>query len=242
MKLVQLITCIAKYALVDVLKGRLPGANFGYCLNGMKNRISPMLDNQEQQLLYPDNSHYKGDLTDLDISLIYIILRNLHTICPHMNGWGINPNDDDMSLSANIERIRIFNNKYVSHFSELSINDDNFLTTWEKIRQCIIAIGGPKYMNQIDILLTSEINPNIEIELINTLQKLRENETRHEMNTTKFKGMLVVFIDYFHYIPFIEKVSKSVILLIKVTNDGFLCIIKILVEDIICVTIECKTM
>ncbi|CAG2221640.1 unnamed protein product [Mytilus edulis] len=62
LKIVQLITYIATLALVDVLKRRLPSANFGYFFNGMKSRLALLLDKREYQLLYPDNSKYNGDL------------------------------------------------------------------------------------------------------------------------------------------------------------------------------------
>lgn len=101
----------------------------------MRSRINLELNDHERQLLYPDRAHYKGDLSDLDISLLYIILRNLNTICPHTNGWGKTPNEDDRSLSANIDRIRIFKNMYISHCSNYSLNDEDFLKLWKEIRQ-----------------------------------------------------------------------------------------------------------
>ncbi|CAG2233587.1 unnamed protein product [Mytilus edulis] len=190
LKLIQLITNFAKNVLVDVLKERLPVAEFRYAFSGMKDRILPLLDNHERQLLYPDKEHYKGDLSDLDISLLYIILRNLNTICPHKNGWGNTPNDDDQCLSANIERIRIFKNRYVSHCPFCSLNEEDFLKTWKEIRQCIIQVGGNVFTNKIDSLLTSEINPVIEEELCNTIERLKAAERQYEKNTTRIEEYL----------------------------------------------------
>ncbi|CAG2202970.1 unnamed protein product [Mytilus edulis] len=183
LKLVQLITSFGNNVLVDVLKQRLPDAEFGYAFKGMRSRIIPLLDNHEQQLLYPDRGHYKGDLSDLDISLVYIILRNLNTICPHRNGWGNKPNDDDRCLSANIERIRIFKNMYVSHCSNYSLNDEDFLMTWKEIRQCILQLGGTAYTEKIDSSLTTEINPIVAKELYNTLEKLKAAKIQNEKYT-----------------------------------------------------------
>ncbi|CAG2256947.1 unnamed protein product [Mytilus edulis] len=70
LKVVQLITNIAKDALVDVLKGRLLGANFRYAFNEIKVRMLPQLNNYERQSLYLDGSVYKGNLSDFDINLI----------------------------------------------------------------------------------------------------------------------------------------------------------------------------
>lgn len=184
----QLITCIAKDVLVDVLKRRLPALDFGEAFNGMKTKIDPLLSNNERQLLYPDNSKYSGDLTDLDISLLYIILRNVNTICPHKNGWGNNPDDDDESLSANIDRIRTFKNKYVSHFAQCSLNEKEFPKKWEEISQCIVQIGGTIYNQRIDFLLTSEINPVIERELCAAIEALKKSEIEKERMNIRLEG------------------------------------------------------
>ncbi|CAG2236836.1 unnamed protein product [Mytilus edulis] len=187
LKVVQLITNIAKDVLVDVLKARLSSANFGYALNGMKNRILPQLNNYGRHLLYPDVSSYSGDLSDLDISLLYIILRNFNTISPHSNGWGNMPKDDDRTLSANIDRIRFYKNKYVSHCSNQSLDEHDFLKIWKEIRQCIIELGAAEYKSKIDFLFTSEINPVMEQELLNTLRRLKETEEQYESYYFKIK-------------------------------------------------------
>ncbi|CAG2202969.1 unnamed protein product [Mytilus edulis] len=187
LKVVQLITSIAKDVLVGVLKGRLLGANFGYALTGMKKRLLPQLNTHGRQVLYPEGSSYSGDFSDLDISLIYIILRNINTIAPHSNDWGNVPNDCDRSLSANIDRIRIFKNKYVSHCSNMTLNDQDLKQTVKEIRQCILELGGDDYMCDIDSMLTSEINPVIEQELCITLRRLKDADRETELNYIRLK-------------------------------------------------------
>lgn len=185
----QLITSIAKNVLVDVLNHRLPATNLGYAFNGMKNRILTLLNNQERQVLYPENSYYKGDLSDLDISLMYTILRNLNTVCPHKTGWGNIPKDYDRDISANIERIRIFKNNYVSHHPTYSLNAETFQKLWTEISTCIVELGGTGYVKRIDFLLTSEINPLMEAELFNTLARVKEADRQNEIHMFNFKGI-----------------------------------------------------
>ncbi|CAG2185869.1 unnamed protein product [Mytilus edulis] len=167
--------------------GRLSSANFGYAFKRMKNRILPQLNDHGRHLLYPNGGSYRGDLSDLDISLIYIILRNMNTIAPQLNGWGNMPKDRDRSLSANIDRIRIFKNEYVSHCSNMSLDQQDYLQTWQEIRKCIIEIGGDNYMMKIDSLLTTEINPVMETELCNTIRRLKEADRQHELTYNRFK-------------------------------------------------------
>lgn len=194
LKLVQLINDIGKDVLVNVLKRRLPALDFGEAFNEMKKRILPLLNNYERQLLYPDNSKYSGDLTDLDISILYIILRHVNTICPHKNGWGNNPEIDDESISANIDRIRMFKNKYVSHCTKCSLNATEFLTTWKQISECIIQIGGTVYTQRIDCLLASEINPVIENELCTAIETLKALERERDKDNKRIEGTFMPII------------------------------------------------
>lgn len=194
MKLVQLINDIAKDVLVDVLKGRLPAVDFGQAFNEMKKRILPLLNNSERQLLYPDNSGYCGDLKDIDISILYIILRHVNTICPHKRGWGNTPDDDDGSISANIDRIRMFKNKYVSHYTKCSMSATEFITTWKQISECIIQIGGTLYTQRIDSLLASEINPVIENELCTAIETLQALERERDKDNKRLEGIYAYYI------------------------------------------------
>lgn len=197
--MVQLITDIARDVLVEILKIRLPGCDFGQAFIGMKKRMLPHLNNNERQLLYPDNAKYSGDLNDLDITVLYIILRNISTICPHQNGWGHTPEDNDRSVSANIDRIRIMKNKFVSHSSTYSLTETEFLTTWKEIRQCIIELGGNDYTKRIDYLLTSEINPVIETELSIALEKLKESDQKRARMYINFEGTCMLLLAKFSF-------------------------------------------
>lgn len=77
-----------------------------------------------------------GDYSKFDISLLYLLLRNVCTITEHMNKWGNDPNPGDRCLSANIERIRIIRNEY-GHCSEFSISDSEFEKKWKDIFQIV---------------------------------------------------------------------------------------------------------
>lgn len=118
----------------------------------------------------------------------------MNTIAPQLNGWGNMPKDRDRSLSANIDRIRIFKNEYVSHCSNMSLDQQDYLQTWQEIRKCIIEIGGDDYMMKIDSLLTTEINPVMETELCNTIRRLKEADRQHELTYNRFKGMISISI------------------------------------------------
>lgn len=78
----------------------------------------------------------KENYSDFDISLLYVLLRNLTQIPQHINKWGNTPRQCDKSVSANIERIRLIRNT-LGHISELSISDHTFNTKWQEISDIV---------------------------------------------------------------------------------------------------------
>lgn len=189
-----MIKDVAKDVLVEVLKERLPGADYGYALNGMKSRLEPLLNYSQVHLLYPDgDSKYTGDFSDIDVSLLYIILRNLGTICPHQNGWGKDPNADDRSISANIDRIRIEKNVIVSHSSNCSVGTEEFNKIWGGMRQTCVDLGGQMFEEKIDTLLTLAFNFDLEQQLHEEIIKLKENDIQNIKNTRRLEGKVKYF-------------------------------------------------
>lgn len=200
MKLVRLILVVAKNVLVDVLIVRFHGADYGNALKGMESRLSPFLNVAQRQKIFPEASKYTGNLSDMDISLLYIILRNLNTIAAHQNGWGNDPEENDRTPSANIDRIRIAKNTIVSHSSSFSIGYTYFNNNWKAMRQCCVELGGEKYGVTIDILLTSSIDCESEQQIAELVRNLKENDLQFERSLNKIEGNLSFSIyleDYF---------------------------------------------
>lgn len=77
-----------------------------------------------------------GNYSDFDISLLYVLLRNITKIPPHIKKWGKTPKRCDRSVSANIERLRLIRND-LGHISKISISDHTFNTTWQEISDIV---------------------------------------------------------------------------------------------------------
>lgn len=76
---------------------------------------------------------------NFDITLLYVLLRNICPIQPHLNQWGNAPSQGDRSLSANIERIHLVRNQYAH---SPSISDYNYEHSWKIIFQAVKEIEG----------------------------------------------------------------------------------------------------
>lgn len=70
------------------------------------------------------------DWTKFDLVTVYILLTNFCDIhCPD-RGWGYTPTNDDISLGADIERIRIFVNEYLDNKMCKAGEADQILDRW----------------------------------------------------------------------------------------------------------------
>ncbi|KAK3107773.1 hypothetical protein FSP39_021938 [Pinctada imbricata] len=110
--------------LRDVLRHRVPPANFHHVITRNRSNL-PHLTQPQRDLILPRPGRYSGDYSDMDISLLYILLRNVCNISPHNNGWGNTPDISDTSLSASIDRIREARNGVV-HSSRTILTETEF--------------------------------------------------------------------------------------------------------------------
>ncbi|VDI36127.1 Hypothetical predicted protein [Mytilus galloprovincialis] len=179
----------------------------------MKKRLLPLLNSYQIQKLYPEDSKYTGDLSDMDISLLYIILRNIGTICPHQNGWGKEPEDDDRSISANIDRIRIAKNAIVSHSSNYSIEYIEFRNIWTAMRQCCVDLGGERYKERIDVLLTSLLNCDLEQQMCEIFESLKEQDLQNERHSRRLEEVVECLTQLSDYVkkkhPFVGRETST---------------------------------
>lgn len=80
------------------------------------------------------------DYSTFDVTLLYKLIRNL---CPPLRptqGWGYEPHNADTKLGDDIERLRLFRNKYYSHASSEAIPNTEFRILWYDLKSVINRI------------------------------------------------------------------------------------------------------
>ncbi|KAK3600272.1 hypothetical protein CHS0354_039088 [Potamilus streckersoni] len=102
------------------------------------------LNMQQIALVFPD-PHCKtvGCLDDFDISLLYILIRNVSSVTEPVTGWGHPPTDQpsrDTTLGASVERIRLCRNDMIAHNSSGMITKSLFDAFWNNIETTICEI------------------------------------------------------------------------------------------------------
>ena len=155
-RLCRLLSVCAEL-LRDVLRRYISEVSLYSELDAAKAKITPVLHSQQKDLFYRKRKPFLP-YDDLDITLLYTLIRNLcddtHQLKQGQkgmqrpqNGWGKLPFQQDRSLAANVERIRYFRNE-TNHRERDSVIDNDFILTWNKMRRVVEEIE-KKLNNQI---------------------------------------------------------------------------------------------
>ncbi|XP_046857471.1 uncharacterized protein LOC124450856 [Xenia sp. Carnegie-2017] len=95
--------------------------------------------NKEQwNLLYPSNDTPK--ISNFDISLLTVLLRNICGLTAPHSGWDNLPSSSDTSVSANIARIKFYRNKVYGHITTTSVDDSEFEYLWQEISKALVGL------------------------------------------------------------------------------------------------------
>ncbi|XP_056000521.1 uncharacterized protein LOC130046350 isoform X2 [Ostrea edulis] len=171
--------------LRDTLRHYVPPHTFPNVIKLNKLNL-PRLTKDQRDLILPRHGNYTGCYDDMDVSLLYILLRNISGISPHSKGWGNDPDTHDTSLSANIERIRLVRNRCV-HSSDPSMSNTDFNSIWSTIRSTMVdldafLVNGNKYEKEVDFLHYESMDPERDLQYEEDLRKqVEEDETTREM-------------------------------------------------------------
>nr|XP_022305965.1 uncharacterized protein LOC111112627 isoform X3 [Crassostrea virginica] len=147
--------------LRDLLRFYIPPASFPAVIERVRSRL-PRLTESQQASILPNSGSYSGNYDDLDIVLLYILLRNVCGIQAHNRGWGNQPDSGDRSVSANIDRIWLARNRCGPTPGEISNAD--YKKIWSEIRAAVVDLDtflgiGIRYQRVVDFLRSDTMDP-----------------------------------------------------------------------------------
>ena len=164
-RLCQLIMTVCSDLFRDILSHHIQPANLRGELDKHKNTLLRALKiPNHKKLLFPQSGGQSLSAKDMDLTILYTLLRNICGIPSHQNGWGNTPNTGDITLAACIERIREQKNAIASHSNIGEIDDICFQDIWMKLQTDIVKIeneliGGDMYERAVKVLLSCELTP-----------------------------------------------------------------------------------
>nr|XP_022291428.1 uncharacterized protein LOC111102828 isoform X2 [Crassostrea virginica]XP_022291429.1 uncharacterized protein LOC111102828 isoform X2 [Crassostrea virginica] len=165
--------------LRDLLRSYIPPANFNTVIQRVKSRL-PRLTEPQRRLILPSSGVYSGNYDDMDISFLYILLRNVCRIQAHNQGWGNSPDSADRSVSANIERLRLARNR-CGH-STGGMSNAEFIQIWSEIGAAVVDLDktlgiGNKYQEVVDFIRNDTMDPTRDRHFRDQLQEqIKETE------------------------------------------------------------------
>lgn len=171
-RIVRVILGPCSDILRDVLEKEISAENLSskvkLFIAGLPKKKKPPISKEQELLVYGE------DYKKFDVSLLYILLRNMCSISPCTHQWGKEPNPGDRSLSANIERIRFIRNEYYGHFTHFLLPNEVFEQKWKKISQIIIELerdlgSGTRYQESMAEIKICHMDPEKEKESIKKL-------------------------------------------------------------------------
>lgn len=108
-----------------------------------------------------------------NIPLLYASFRCFCSITPHKNKWGNVPDEEDKSLSANIERIYSLHNEYVqypNHHLKGSTFEQEWKNAYQTVKELEEHLGSDtKHQETLNNLKTFLMDTNEEKKIINKL-------------------------------------------------------------------------
>ncbi|XP_055995755.1 uncharacterized protein LOC125671725 [Ostrea edulis] len=177
--------------LRDTLRHYVPPPSFPHIIKQNERKL-PRLTAVQRDLILPRHGSYTGNYDDMDISLLYILLRNITGISPHSKGWGNDPDPRDTSLSANIEIIRLARNRCV-HCSVPFMSNTDFNSIWSTIRSVMVDLddflgNGKKYEKAVDFLRHESMDPEHDLHYEEKLRKQVEEDTKTREMVVKLEN------------------------------------------------------
>lgn len=157
LRICQLITMLCGDLFRDILSRHIQPTNLRSELDRNRPKLEKILNKQQKNLMYPVTGNTLLTGKDFDISIIYILLRNICNIPSHKAGWGNPPAKGDDSIAAGIEMIQLKRNLISAHSTNGMIEDLEFEKHWKELRDVVIQIetqltGSDLYKRGVDFL------------------------------------------------------------------------------------------
>ncbi|XP_031551601.1 uncharacterized protein LOC116288876 [Actinia tenebrosa] len=145
-RLTRLLIAGGTFILRELLDNIIPPHHFAHVLMFPKvlRRLEWLKDkniiNSEQwKSLFPTDTSC-GKSTDFDITLIFKLLRNFCSLTPPPKGWDKLPDDKDLTLPADLARIKYYRNVVYAHRAKIELDDSEFQDLWKRIKDALLGI------------------------------------------------------------------------------------------------------
>ncbi|KAK3739745.1 hypothetical protein QZH41_003581 [Actinostola sp. cb2023] len=98
-----------------------------------------VLPRPEWDKLFPSSTSC-GKSEDFDLTLLFKLLRNICNLTEPSTGWDKLPNDVDLSLEADLARIKHHRNATIAHNDKMKLSENEFNDYWVQVKDALLRI------------------------------------------------------------------------------------------------------
>ena len=149
-------------------------------------RKKRILNEQQWDKLYPARPAVVT-AENFDITLLALLLRSICNLTPPATGWHKLPPSSDVSVEANIARVKVYRNEVLAHASKASVDDVTFGALWQDISDALIALGLDAAT--VRKLKTDSVDPVVEEHYQKLLDQWRQDEKSFMLKIEEMEGV-----------------------------------------------------
>ncbi|XP_053380103.1 E3 ubiquitin-protein ligase DZIP3-like [Mercenaria mercenaria] len=144
LRIISLFIDVATETVLKAFQYHIPEQNTAQFLSSSDTRqkVSKLLkDKVITKVQYNFVSAYNPNAEKFDISLLITLLINTDLLPPPQKGWGNRPSKSDLSLSADLLRLRDIRNSIVAHKRTAALYKEKFERLWEELEDILIRVN-----------------------------------------------------------------------------------------------------
>ena len=188
-KLSRLIVDGGRSALQNVFDGIHPPNtlktvfNKGY-ITFQRLLSKKVLTGEQWNLLFPPGGALP-DPNSFDVTLLFVLLRNICGLHPPVTGWDAKPPPTDKSREANLARIKWFRNRVYAHVTTTGIEAPLFIQYWVELSDTLVQLGLDQ--SEIDRLKSAPVDEDQYIGLLSKW-KYEEDDIKEQLEILNQKS------------------------------------------------------
>ena len=102
-------------------------------------RHRKILNDSQWDKLFPGGG--TANSINFDITLLFLLMRNICGLSPPLSGWNKMPAASDTSREANLARMRYYRNELYGHVTTTGIPTPVFDVKWQEVSSVLVSLG-----------------------------------------------------------------------------------------------------
>ncbi|KAM7428105.1 hypothetical protein ABFA07_020870 [Porites harrisoni] len=100
-----------------------------------------ILNGSQWDKLFPPPGGGPPNSINFDITLLFLLLRNICGLSPPLSGWDRMPPASDTSTEANLARMKYYRNVLYGHVTTTDIQTPVFDVKWQEVSSVLVSLG-----------------------------------------------------------------------------------------------------